>query len=289
MVGPGNISASGWRAVLRRVVRSAFRQDLLGVSAGVAFYAWYASVFGLVFLVSVYGLVAPPEALKSRSEALNGLLPESATRFLADQMQAIAAASKVKLGAGLGGALLVALWCARSAMATLTTALNIVYGEREQRPFWPLQAVTLALTAGAVLLGTAALALIVLVPVGVDELPLGEPTRTAISVVRWPILAILMTLALAALYRYGPCRRARRWRWVSTGAAVATALWLLGSWTFSYYMTHLAADTATWSALSAVLVLQTWFYITAFAVLLGAKVNVEAEQLVTRALEGERR
>jgi membrane protein len=87
-----------------------------------------------------------------------------------------------------------------------------------------------------------------------------------------------MTLGLAALYRAAPSRPTSKRRWFSGGALVATALGLLGSRRFSSYVT-LTADAGTWSALTAVLALQTWFYITAFAVLVGAKVNVEAENL----------
>jgi membrane protein len=44
------------------------------------------------------------------------------------------------------------------------------------------------------------------------------------SVVRWPILVVLIMAGLAALYRFGPCRAEARWRWVSGGAAAATVL-----------------------------------------------------------------
>jgi membrane protein len=91
------------------------------------------------------------------------------------------------------------------------------------------------------------------------------------------MLAALMCLALAALYRFAPCRDMRKWRWVSGGAVTATVLWIFGSAGFLYYVAHLSADSEAFSALSAVLVMQTWFYITALAVLLGAKLNAEAE------------
>jgi membrane protein len=60
------------------------------------------------------------------------------------------------------------MWSARAAMATLISALNIAYNEREQRPFLRLQAVTLVLTAGAVAFSVAALALLALLPVVID-------------------------------------------------------------------------------------------------------------------------
>src|SRR5919199_4793182 len=122
--GPSDIPIHGWWDVLRRVARSTFSDDLWGVSAGVAFYTWFAAVFGLMFLVSAYGLFVSPDTIRGQIEALSGLLPDEATHFLADQMQAVAAASSVRLGVGVGSTLLVALWSARAAVATLIAALN---------------------------------------------------------------------------------------------------------------------------------------------------------------------
>jgi membrane protein len=277
-MGPAGISGIGWWRVIGRVGRAVFSDDLLGVSGGVAFYAWFAAVFVLVFGVSLYGLIRNPEAIRGQIEALSGLLPEEATHFLADQMQMVAAASAVRLGAGLGGAFLVALWSARASMATLIAALNIAYREREARPFLRLQAVTLVLTGAAILFGALAFALLALLPAVVNQWAVDHSLKAALALGRWPILALLITITLAALYRFAPCRRTPRWRWVSRGAAVATVLWLLGSAGFSYYVANLSAAYSTFGVLGTVLVLQTWLYITAFAVLLGAKLNAEAEQ-----------
>jgi membrane protein len=229
-------------------------------------------------LVSIYGLVTEPEAVRSQIEALNGWLPEGAARFLAGQMQGVAAASKLRLGAGVSGAFLIALWSARSAMAAIIAAINIAYRVQEERTFFQLQTITLMLTAGAVLFGAAVFAVAVLLPTMVDNLlPVGWAVKTTISLVRWPLLAILMGLVLAALYRFAPSRERRKWRWVSGGAVTAVILWVLGSGGFFYYVTNFSAENETFGALSAVLVMQTWLYITALAVLLGAKLNAETE------------
>jgi membrane protein len=277
--GPSDISTRGWWSVLRRVARSTFEDDLWGVSAGVAFYAWFAAVFGLMFLVSTYGLFVASETVRGQIEALNGLLPDEATHFLADQMQAVAAASSFRLGSAVGGSFLAALWSARAALATLIAALNITYDEREDRHFLHLQTVTLALTAGAVVFGAAVFAITVLLPAIVDTMSISPTAKIVLSTGRWPALAVLMVFGLAALYRFAPCRRAMpSWRWVNGGAVVATVLWLLGSVGFSYYVTHFSTTSRIFGALGTVLVLQTWFYISAFAVLIGARLNAEMER-----------
>ena len=251
--------------------------DLWSVSAGVAFYAWFATVFTVVFLVSLYGLGADAGTVRAKIDGLKGVVPDGAVRFLADQMQSVANASRFWMGTRLVGAFLIALWSARAAVASLIAALNITHNEREKRGFLRLQLVTLALTAGAAVFGTAALALALLLPGAVGTWPISPVMKTAISILRWPILAVSLCIGLGLLYRFAPCRRRPQWRWVSGGAVAATILWTLGTAGFSSYVKSFSAENEAFGALSAVLVMQTWFYITALAVLLGAKLNAEAE------------
>ncbi|HEX2247796.1 MAG TPA: YihY/virulence factor BrkB family protein, partial [Arthrobacter sp.] len=105
---------------------------------------------------------------------------------------------------------------------------------------------------------------------------------TIISLARWPALALLMIVALAMLYRFAPCRRAAKWRWVSPGAAVATLLWLLGSAAFSSYVANVHSYNETLGALGVVMLFLTWFYLTSFAVLVGAELNAELERQTAR-------
>ncbi len=257
-VGRHGRSGSWWRNGFRRVIRAfSGDHDLWSVSAGVAFYAWYAAVFGVVFLVSLYGLSAESQTVRAKIERLNGALPAGAVRFLADQMQSVASAPYLQLGTSLTVAFLVALWSARAAVATLIAALNTAFQEREKRSTLHLQIVTLALTAGVALFVTAAVAVALLLPAAVDGWAVGPAVRAAISAARWPALAALMWLALAILYRFAPCRREPQWRWASGGAVAATALWVLGSAGFSYVVTNFSSGNAAFGALSAVLVMQT--------------------------------
>jgi membrane protein len=96
--------------------------------------------------------------------------------------------------------------------------------------------------------------------------------------VRWPILAGVVILALAIIYRYAPDRAEPRWQWISWGAVVATALWISGSIGFTIYVSKIGSYDKTYGSLGALIILLLWFYMTAYVVLAGAELNAEIDR-----------
>src|SRR5690349_21214126 len=139
---PADIPGRGWLDILRRVRHALARDHIWLAAAGVAYCFLFAAIPGLVVLVALLGLLVGPPAVEDGLEAACGLLPGEAAGFLAGQVRGIADAGRLHLGAGLGGALLAALWGARTGVATLVGALNLAYREREARGFLRYQAVT---------------------------------------------------------------------------------------------------------------------------------------------------
>ena len=94
---------------------------------------------------------------------------------------------------------------------------------------------------------------------------------------RWPFLALLVLSLFALLYRFGPCRRRAKWRWVSAGSLFAMAVWLVASAAFSVYVSNFAHYHKTYGSLGAVIILLFWLYLSFYIVLLGAEINAELE------------
>jgi membrane protein len=174
-------------------------------------------------------------------------------------------------------ALLFSLWSTRAAVAALMDGLNVVYAERERRGILRLAVTSLALTALLILLAIAAMAAIVAVPAYLQFVPLGPFAALVARFAPWPILALAVVFAIGVLYRYGPSRAPARKRWVSVGAVVATVLWVVASLIFSFYVANFADYNKTYGSLGAIIILLLWFYVSAFAVLLGAELDAEME------------
>jgi membrane protein len=111
---------------------------------------------------------------------------------------------------------------------------------------------------------------------------LTAPVRIGLEAIRLVVAVVLIMVALAVTYRLGPDRDAARMRWVSTGAVVATLIWLLASIGFSIYVQTFGNYAKTYGSLAAAVILMLWLWLTAYAVLLGAEINAEAEQQTAR-------
>ncbi|HKW54223.1 MAG TPA: YihY/virulence factor BrkB family protein [Stellaceae bacterium] len=279
---PSEIPSRGWRDIALRVKDNISRHNTSLIAAGIAFYVFLSIPSVITALVSLYGLVFDPRTVAQQVEAMHGVLPADVIKLLSDQLQAITARPASTLGVGLLISVLLAIWSARSAVSALISALNITYEEPERRNFFWLQAISFGMTLGAVLFALVALGLVAVLPAVIHLLPLGEAGRIVAEVARWPILLVLVMVTLAAIYRYAPSRQEPRWRWVSWGAVVATALWLAGSAAFSLYVGKFASYDRTYGSLGAVVVLLLWLYLTAFTVLLGAELNAEIEHQTAR-------
>jgi membrane protein len=269
-------------AVLKRV-KAEVKDDNVGLlAAGVAFYAMLAIFPAIIAVVTIYGMVADPDQVKTQVGEFAKSLPSGADQLLTKQLTDVANAGRQALSIGLVISLLALLWSVSSGVQGLIKSLNVIYDEKETRGFVKLRGLSLLLTLGAIVVTVVALALITVFPGVIDGLGLGRAGQVAASVARWVVLAVLVLLALGVVYRLGPDRANPRWRWVSPGAVVALVLWLLGSVGFSYYVDNFGKYNQTYGALAAVIILLLWLFLSAFAVLLGAEFNAETERQTAR-------
>lgn len=254
-------------------------KDNLGVvAAGCAFYALLALFPFLAALISIFGLLADPMEVRQQLEIIQGTVPDQVHDILDRQVQQLSA-QETSLSVGLILSTAIALYSSTTGVKAIMQALNIVYDETEHRNVIVRNLVALGLTAGFALGITAALLVVVVVPVVLGLLGLsGGIAGSLVDLARWTILAAGLFAALAVIYRIAPNRRPIRFRWLSWGSVVAAVLWLAASMLFSYYVANFASYNETYGSLGAVVVLLVWFFIGAYAVLIGGAINAELER-----------
>ena len=268
-----------WRERLQILKRSWTRTQtdqipLLG--AGVAFYGFLALFPTVVALVLAYGLFADPSTIATQIEALGGALPPDVKKLIIEQITKQSQQTGA-LSIGVIIALLVALWSASGGVANLVQAINTAYHETDDRGLVKKRALALALTAGAIVFMIILISLVAILPV-VFSIFDGGPLRWVIQIVRWVLIAGLIMVALAVLYRFAPDQPNAKLSWASPGAIIATLVWLAVSAGFSLYVTLFASYAKTYGALAGIVVLLMWLWLTSYAVLFGAELNAEAER-----------
>ena len=184
--------------------------------------------------------------------------------------------------------LALALWGANAGTKSIFDALNIIYKEREKRGFIKLTFWSLAFTLGAIAFALVAVAGIVAVPVALKLLGVEQSGAGLLSIVRWPLLYVVILFAFACLYRYGPSRTRPKWRWVTWGSAIAGAIWIAGSLLLSWYVANFGTYNATYGSLGAVIGFMVWLWLSTIVILVGGEINAEIEhQTASDTTEGK--
>jgi membrane protein len=275
---PTQIPARGWLDILLRTWREIGRDNVAIVAGGLAYYTLLAFFPTLVLLVSIYGLMFDKAQVAEQLRWIALGLPGGVRHIVETELNQIASSSSRTLGFSAAGGLLFALYSVTRGAGGLIVALNIAYEVEEKRGFFYRTALSFALALMLLGAGLVSFVLVAGLPVAVEQMHLPVDTQWAVLILKWPLLGALLMGVLAVLYRYAPHRRQPRWRWITPGAAAATALWLLGSLGFTVYVANFGHFNATYGSLGALIVLLMWMYLSGYVVLLGGELNSEAER-----------
>jgi membrane protein len=279
---PWEIPWAGWKDVLWRTYGQIGEDRLLAVAAGVVFYGLLALFPAVTAFVSLYGFFAQTSSINEHLSLIAGVLPGGAVEIVQEQVNRIASKGETKLTLAFAFGLALALWSANAGMKALIDALNVSYNEKEKRGFIKLNLVSLALTAGAIVAVLIAVGAVIVVPVVLSYVGLGGWAQTFLSLLRWPVLLLLVIFGLAVLYRFGPSREHPRWEWISVGSLVAAIAWLISSAFLSWYLASFADYDATYGSLGAAIGMMMWMWISSIVILFGAELNSEVEHQTAR-------
>ena len=232
--------------------------------------------------MTTYAVLADPQTVAEHLSKASGFLPGDVMDIFNEQLSTLSSQPAEGLSFKLIFGVLFAIWSAHKGVDALTAAIGVAYKEPETRNFFRLNLLTYLLTAAAILFTVIILALLVVLPSITAFLMLPDWWNLLIPIVRWLVFVAVVSLAIATLYKYAPARRPAQWKWLSTGAVLATILWLAGSALFSFYVSQFGTYNETYGALGAIVVLLLWLFISSYAIIIGAALNAEMEFQTTR-------
>ena len=279
-----------WFELAKRVWKELNKDRVFARAAELSYYFLLALFPLLIFLTSVIGIVLG-SGTGTRHELFSYLariMPPAAFQLLDATMYEVSSASgsgKISFG------LLAALWAASNGMTAITDSLNAAYDLEESRPWWKQRLVAIGLTVALSVLIIGALVLVVAggnIGEGVaNHYGFGPAFAFAWKVIQWPVVFAFLILAFALIYYFAPDFRDQAWQWLTPGAAIGVALWLLVSFGFRVYLQFFDSYSKTYGSLGAVIVLMLWLYFTGAAVLIGGEINSEIENAAAKKGEPE--
>jgi uncharacterized BrkB/YihY/UPF0761 family membrane protein len=89
---------------------------------------------------------------------------------------------------------------------------------------------------------------------------------------RIPVVLIVLLVAIGIVYWLTP-NADLSFKWITPGALTFVLMWLVSTMAFAVYVANFANYQATYGTIGGVIILMIWLYITAFALLLGGKIN----------------
>lgn len=248
------------------------------ISAGIAFFGFLAVFPALAAIITIWGFAADPIVVQTQLELAENYLPPEAFDLLYGQVQRILATNSRSLGFVTLASTLFALWSARAGVGALISGINAIHGLPSRSG---VRHVVRAFFLTLVLIGLvlAGMVLAVVVPLVISFLPLGAAATTALSVTNFLVGIILVMLSIAIAYRLGPNRAGKKRHPVffTFGLLVALVLWVAVSRGLVFYLGNFANYNQVYGSIGAVVALLMWFYLSAFAVLLGAAVDAERD------------
>ena len=265
-----------WTELFKRTMREFSQDDVLGLSAQMAYYFLFALAPAVVCVLAITSYL-PFSSIQDLIASISGFAPPDVVQILREQL------SNVGQGEHTGAltfGFLVALWSSSAAMVSIIGALNRAYDIEEARPWWKVRLTAILLTIGAAIFIVLGFALIVMGPTFIDRaasmVGLGPAFASVWNVIRFPVALTLVALGIGLVFYFAPDAE-QDWEWITPGAVVGTLLWLAASLGFKFYVANFASYNESYGSLGGVIILMLWFYISAVAILLGAEMNAEIE------------
>lgn len=270
-------SSLSWTELLKRTYKELSEDHALGLAAQLAYY-FVLALFPAILCVIALASFLPLQNFTDE-------MVSSLARFAPAEMLSLIRSQMTRLAEGNDGGvftlgLLGALWSSSAAMVAMIDAMNRAYDIDEGRPWWKVRLTALLLTIGFAVFIVFAFGLVVAGPLvagwAASHLGVGPAFVLAWTILQWPLVFVLVVTGIGLVYYYAPDAE-QDWVWITPGALIATVLWLIGSLAFRFYVASFGNYEATYGAITGVILLMLWFYLSGLALLIGAEASAEIE------------
>lgn len=166
---------------------------------------------------------------------------------------------------------------ATNGMVSLMRAFNMVYRDVENRSFLKTRGIAVMLT---ILLAIVLFLAVVLLVVGDRVMAVVADWNifrdagiiALVNITRYLITFATLTLAVSLIYRFAP-NRSVRMSFFNIGSVVASALIVLATWAFSFYLSNFGSYNKLYGSIGTMIALMIWIYLIALLLIFGFEIN----------------
>ncbi len=296
IVEPSLIPRTLW--LIRRAFIAGYEDNCYGIAKGAAYSVLLSSFPVLTTLAAILVQVQAQSIARLLSDFLMSVVPPGTEDLVLSRFREHGTRPVLLLVS----AIVVSLWAASGAMASLMEGFQAAYRIPAGRPFLKQRAMAIFLVLIVALPSLGASTLILFgnrtevwlmhtLGIGKNDEDLRAPFLIFGHVIRYGIGFLTTVFVTGLLYYFGPNHRPlelrtttrkppSRFMMVWPGAVLATTLWLLTTLLFGWYVRNrLANYNFFYGSTATVIALLTWMYLLSVIALIGCEYNAERERM----------
>ena len=253
------------------------KQDSLVNRASSLAYSFLLAIFPVfIFLFTLIPYIPINNFQTSLIDFIAIILPRNAYLAFKTTIDDIVKHQNLSL---LSFGFLSAMIFATNGVAKLMKAFNKSSMMEEKRTWLKRRWIALVLTLMIALSLFVAIMILIIGQAVVNLLQINSSSvvlRYVVMLARWIIVTGLFFVTIAILYRYGPANK-RKWKFLSPGSILATALAVLTSMGFSFYINNFSSYNKIYGSIGTLIVVMIYLYLNSLIILIGFELNASID------------
>ncbi len=259
-------------------IKKVIEQDFYGVAAEMAFWFILGLFPFLLFLTSFFAWMGKKTLITPILSFLINIAPKDAAVLITNTLNEAMIFKQGTLIAIFG--LIITIALSSNAIAAIIKGLNRAYAIEETRSFIYTRSLSVLMVFFNSLVLFLAVNLIVLGKVFMDFMLeytiLSKLSIDIISILRWPVSYFALSFLAIGNYYILPNIEGNeklKFKSILPGTFFFCLFWMLGSWSFSFYLSNLNAYNKVYGTIGAFAILMVWLYYSSLIILLGGEIN----------------
>ncbi|NHB69695.1 YihY/virulence factor BrkB family protein [Perlabentimonas gracilis] len=271
--------------------RGLIRGSITTRASAVAFDFFVAIFPTIIFLFTLIPYIPVSNFQQQLLELVEELLPITAFSLVESTLTEVVTQRSWGL---LSFGFIAAVFFAHNGVSSLINAFNATYHTIETRGFVNQHLIAFFLTFLLPLLLTLGVMLVLFGQFLLDILVQKEFlqlnfTYYVIVVIRWFVIVCIFFFSISLLYYMAPAKRTK-FRFISAGSIMATAMILVTSLGFSFYVNNFGQYNKLYGSIGSLLALMIWIFFNAIGLIVGFEINASiasAKSSLTKKLSYE--